>query len=281
MASSIKVIVDTVCDIPPDVAAALDITLIPTVVNIGAKGYLDDGKELPRDEFYELLPTLSALPTTSACPLGLTREVIAQMATEADHLVLVSAPALLSGIYNNFRIAAEELVPGRYTLIDSGQITMGEGFQAIAAAEMAAQGAGVQEIVDALASVRARTRVFAVLDTLENLRKSGRVNWATAMAGRLLRIKPVIELTDGVVKSIGNIRTFKRATDNLVELAVKHTPFERLAVLHTNFFDGAVALRDELSAVFPLEETLIVNVNPSVGTHVGAHGLGLTLVMRS
>lgn len=278
MTPEIRVIADSVCDVPPDLVEALQITLVPAVVNIGSQSYLDDGVELTRDQFYEMMPRLAKLPTTSACPLGLCREKIAQQAAKAEHLILISAPAHLSSIYNNFRVAAEELAPGRYTLIDSGQLTMGEGFQVLAAAEMARDGFGVPEIVAALDSMRPRIHVFGALNTLENLYKSGRVGWVTALAGRLLRIKPLVELTEGNVTSIDNVRTFKRAYDRLIDLAQQYAPYERLAVLHTHNAGMAMQLREALAHLFPVENILIVNVNPPLGTHVGAQGLGLAMV---
>lgn len=277
----IKVIADSVCDVPRDLAEQLGITLIPTVVTIDGQSFLDDDIQITRDEFYRRLPDMAQLPTTSACPLGVTQEVLARVAAEADHLILIAAPKHLSAIYNTFRLAAEEIAPGRYTLIDSGQITLGSGFQAIAAAEAVAKGATPADVVKELDAMRGRVHMFAALNTLENLRRSGRVSWATAMAGTIFRIKPVLELTNGDIRSIANIRTFKRATDRLHELVLEHAPLERLAILHTDLLDGAQAFRDTLADVFPPSDVLIINVNPSIGTHVGAKGLGVALISQA
>ena len=277
----IKIIADSVCDVPRDLAARLDITLIPTVVNIGAQSYLDDDVQLPRSEFFRLMPTLKALPTTSACPLGLTRDMIAARAAEADHLILLAAPAHLSAIYNNFRLAAEEYAPGRYTLIDSGQVTMGAGILVLAAAEMAAEGASIEAITARIQAMQPRIYVYGALSTLDNLRKSGRVSWATAMAGRILDIKPVVSLSQGDVRSMGNIRTFKRALSFLIDLARERAPLERLAVMHTANLAGAMTVRDALADLFPPDETLIVEANPSLGTHVGAQAVGVALVTKA
>ena len=277
----IKVITDSVCDVPADVAARLDITVVPAVVNIGRESYLDDGVQITREEFYRRLPTLRELPTTSACPLGVTQELIAAKAAEADHLILITTPAHLSGIYNTFRVAAEAVAPGRYTLIDSGQITMGMGFLVIAAAEAAAEGADVATIRAVLDQMQPRIHVFGALNTLENLRKSGRIGWAMAITGQLLQIKPLIEVTQGKVTPLARIRTFKRATERLRQLALDFAPLERLAVLHTGNPEGAEALRDSLAAVFPPAQTPIVHVNPALGTHVADRGLGIALVTQS
>ncbi len=277
----IKVIADSVCDVPPEVAARLDITLVPAVITIGDKSYLDDGKEITRETFFDLLPTLPQLPKTSACPLGLSRDLIAAQAARADHLILITAPARLSSIYNNFRLAAEEVAAGRYTLLDSGQVTMGAGFQVILAAEMAAAGAGMDEIAAAINRLHPRTHVYAALNTLENIYKSGRVGWVSAVAGRLLQIKPLVELSEGDVKSLDNIRTFKRAIDRLIEIGLSHGRLDRLAVLHTNNPEAAAQVRAAMAPVYPPQDALIVNVNPALGVHVGAKGVGLALVNHS
>jgi DegV family protein with EDD domain len=251
------------------------------LVTIDGHSYLVDDEQITCDEFYRLLPKLTQLPTTSACPLGVTQEILSRQAVGADHLILITAPKHLSAIYNNFRIAAEEIVPGRYTLIDSGQITLGAGFQVIAAAEAVARGATVEDVVAELDAMRRRVHIFAVLNTLENLRRSGRVNWATAMAGTLFQIKPVLELTNGDIMSVANIRSFKRATSRLREMVLEYAPLERLAILHTDLLDGAQAFRDSLADIYPTSDVLIINVNPSIGTHVGAKGLGVALVSQA
>lgn len=274
----IKVIADSVCDVPRDIATRLDITLIPAVVNIGEESFLDDGVQITRSEFYQRMPRMATLPTTSACPLGLTREMVRARATEADHLVLFTPPAHLSSIYNNFRIAAEEFAAGRFTLIDTGQITLAAGFQVMTAAEAAAGGAMVADIEALVADMQPRVKAFGALSTMENLRKSGRVSWAAAMAGTILQIKPVVELTQGEVKSVANIRTFRRATQRLVDLAYSLAPLAQLAVLHTENLDGAYDLRDVLAPVHPASEVLVVNVNPALGVHVGASALGIAMV---
>ncbi|MBN2469413.1 MAG: DegV family protein [Anaerolineae bacterium] len=278
MSPVIRVVADSVCDIPRELAETLEITLIPAVVNIGDRTYLDDGIELTREQFYAMMPDLDALPTTAACPLGLCREMIAKQARQADHVILISAPAHLSAIYNNFRIAAEEFAPGRYTLIDSGQLTMGAGFQVLAAAEMARDGHSISEITARLDDIRPRVHVFGALNTLENLYKSGRVGWAAALAGRLLQIKPLVELTEGNVRSRDNVRTFKRAFRRLEALAHDYAPFEQLAILHTNNLAGAQQLQAALAELFPMNQMVVVNVNPPLGTHVGAQALGLAMV---
>ncbi|MFC1959340.1 DegV family protein [Chloroflexota bacterium] len=280
MATKFKLITDSSSDIPAELVGRYDITIVPNVVNIGNKSYLDDGKEITREDFYEQMPAMSELPKTAACPLGLTRELVAAKAAEADHLILVAVSPKLSSIYNNFRLAAEEFSPGRYTLIDSGQTTMGEGFQVIQAAEMAEEGASLDAIVAALDSLRKRTQIFAVLNTLENLRKSGRVGWATATAGRLLQLKPMIELSQGDVSSIGNIRTFKRAAAKLLETGLSYGPLDRLAVMHTNNPEAAEKLRQGLASVYPLDKIPMMNVNPGLGVHVGAQALGIALTTK-
>ncbi len=132
MAHVIKVVTDSTCDLPREWVEQWDITVIPTLLQIDGQSLLDDGVQISREEYYRRLPTMKRLPTTSACPLGLSRDLIARAKAGADHLILLTPPAHLSAIYNNFRIAADEMAPGAYTLIDSGQISMGLGWIALA-----------------------------------------------------------------------------------------------------------------------------------------------------
>lgn len=280
MAHVIKVVTDSTCDLPREWVEQWDITVIPTLLQIDGQSLLDDGVQISREEYYRRLPAMKQLPTTSACPLGLSRDLIARAKAGADHLILLTPPASLSAIHNNFRLAADEMAPGAYTLIDSGQTSMGLGWIALGAAQAARTGASLETIRQRIDSLKRRTHVYAALSTLENLRRSGRVNWLIAMAGTLLQIKPLIRLYQGDVSLVERIRTFRRATERLIQLGKAHAPLERLAVLHTNNLEDAHVVLNALSAVFPPEQVVIRNVNPVLGTHVGASGVGIALVTQ-
>lgn len=277
----IRVMTDSTCDLPPDWIARYDVRVVPTYVQFGTESLADDGVELTRHDFYQRLVSSPVHPTTSGPPPGQTRAVMEQALADADHVIALTAPAALSGIYNTFRLAAEQLDPARVTLIDSTQVSMGLGWQVLTAAEMAEAGATPDAIEAAIRSMQPRIDVWAALDTMQYLHRSGRVGWATAIVGNLFHIKPIINLHASTVSSVTRTRTSRRAFATLVELAHQASPLARLAVMHTQNIDGAKRLADALSDRHPREQIPIVEVTPVLGVHVGPNGLGLGVVRKA
>jgi DegV family protein with EDD domain len=272
------IMTDSTCDLPAEWVRRLDVRVVPTYVHFDQDSLADDGIQLTRPEFYQRLAQSSILPTTAAPPVGQVIDVMDRALHDADHVVAITAAAGLSGIFNTFRLAAEQTDPQRVTLIDSQMTSMGMGWQAVIAAERAQRGQSPAEIEAAVLAVRPRADIWAALDTVEYLRRSGRVSWAAAMIGGLFNIKPVIRLHDSVVSSVARVRTSQRAFDTLVELAVQAAPLERLAILHTRNSEGAERLAAALTEITPPAEVVIVEVTPVIGVHVGPRGLGLGIV---
>ncbi|MBL8160862.1 MAG: DegV family protein, partial [Anaerolineae bacterium] len=264
----IRFVTDSTCDIPPEFIKRWQISVIPAFVNYGGKSYADDGIELNREVYYNQIATMASHPTTAAPAPGLAEKIIMQAAEQADHLIMLTAPAALSGIYNAFRLGALNLPPDRVTLIDSGSLSMGLGFQVLVGAQTATETDDIQEIVNTISKVRANERVYAVPESMEFLRRSGRVGWAAASVGSLLQIKPVVEARDGAIVNIARVRTFSKAIDKLIELAEAEAPLERLAILHANNPEDAVIIKERLASIVPAE-SYILNVTPTIGTHIG------------
>ena len=170
------------------------------------------------------LPNYDKIPTTAAPASGSFTAVYQELADKgAAEILSIHIAANLSNTYNAARLGAEDVKGAEVTLWDTKQITMGSGLQVIVAAEAAAAGASMSEILAILEEKRAKTRIYAVLDTLEFLRRSGRVNWAQFGFGTLLRIKPVLEVHEGDVFQNERVRTFKRALHRLIELVDAQT----------------------------------------------------------
>ncbi len=271
----IRFVTDSTCDIPPEVVARYRIGLVPTFANYGGQSYADDGRELNRELFYEQLPSIRPHPTTSGPSPALAEQVIRQVAEDADHVVIITAPAALSAIYNTMRLGIESLgLQDRATLIDSGLVSMGLGYQVIVGAEVAEETGDLDLVLAAIRSARERTRVYAGLATMEYLRRSGRVNWARAGVGALLQIKPVVAVLDGEVPQVALVRTFGRAVDKLVELARAEAPLERLTILYTLNLEAAQAIRERLADIAP-QDTRLVSATPVIGVHIGPDSLGV------
>lgn len=277
----ILVMTDSTCDLPLEWVRRFDVRVVPTYVHFGQESLADDGVQLTRTDFYRRMAASTVLPTTAAPPPGETLDVMKKALADADHVIALTAPVALSGIYNTFRLAAEQTDPRRVTLIDSSMVSMGMGWQVVIAAEMARAGATPAEIEAANRLIQPRTDVWAALDTLEYVRRSGRVSWAAAMVGNLFQVKPLIRLHDSVVSSVTRVRTSQRAFQTLVELAHRAAPLDRLAIMHTTNPDGAQRLLEALTDIHPDHEPVLVEVTPVIGVHVGPNGLGLGVVRKT
>jgi len=274
----IAIVTDSTADIPPDLVKKYQINVVPNIIILGDRD-LEDGKEITRQEFYEQLPSMNPLPTTATAASGVYEELYAALFVRgAQQVISVHASSKLSGIYNAARLAANEF-DGRVQVIDSEQLTLGLGFQVLAAAEAADHGASLDQVKDIITDYRKRIRVVAMLDTLEYIRRSGRVSWARARIGALLRIKPFLEVSKGDVLSQGETRTFKKGVVRLADLLARLGPLEKLAVLHTNA-EGEALRFAERYAPGNIPAPLIVNVTTVIGTHVGPHGLGFAAVIQ-
>ena len=276
----IRFVTDSTCDLPAEIVQKYNIGVIPTFVNYGDLSIPDDGVALVREDFYRALPTRTPFPQTSAVSPADAERIINEKFADADHLFVISVASKLSAVYNIMRLALQKLPSERVTLIDSKSVTMGLGFQVLAGAEAAEAGGDVEQVRAAIESVRDRAWVYAALDTMEFLRRSGRVGWAAAGIGALLQIKPILEVFDGEVKSGSKVRTFGRALDELVKLVNEQAPLERMAMLYINDLDVAEKLRDRLSNVAP-PNTIIASVTPTIGVHVGTGGVGVVTVRKS
>lgn len=268
----IAIVTDSPADIPTDLCEQLNIQVVPAILVIEGQ-MMEDGSGISRREFYERLPGMRIPPTTSAPSAGAFLRVYEHLFSQGyEQVVSIHTPAVLSGIFNAARLAAQNFGE-RVHVLDSGQLSLGMGFQVLAAAEAAAQGATLEQVLACQASARERVRLIAMLDTLEYVRRSGRVSWVRASMGALLNLKPFVELKDSVVLRLGEARTRRKGIERLQEMLRALGPLERLAVLHTN----AEADAQQFARVFAPQfahPLLIVNVTTVIGTHVGPQGLG-------
>jgi len=272
----IGLVTDSTSDLPGSIIDRHSIEVVPAILNLGETSF-KDGEGLTREEFYERLPGLTSSPTTSAPSVGSFQERYEKLLTGGAEVILsIHPPEVLSGIFNAARLAAESFGE-RVHVLDSGQLSLGLGYQVIIAAEAVGREAVLGEILELVMSVKQRVRVMALLDTMEYLRRSGRVSWAKAMVGGLLNLKPLIELRFGMVKRIGQARTRAQGIQRLIESINKWGPHERMAILHTN---AEITARQFLEDLNPnlSHPALIVNVTTVIGTHVGPNGLGFAVV---
>jgi DegV family protein with EDD domain len=276
---SIKVVTDSTSDIPPELAEEYGITVLPSYVNVGSESYLDL-VELSREEFYRQLPTWDQPPTTAAPATGTFTAAYERLAEEGATAILsIHLASSLSGMLNAARLGAQATERVPVTLFDSQQISMGLGLLALSAAKAAASGASMSEIVALLDDLVPRTHIFAALDTLTYLRRSGRVSWAEFGVGTILRIKPLLHVHQGNVDSLERVRTHSRAIDHLIQHVADLGSLQEIALLHAANPDGVETLRAQARHLFPEgTEPVAVEVTPTIGSHVGPGALGFALI---
>ncbi|MBK8021389.1 MAG: DegV family protein [Chloroflexi bacterium] len=273
----IRFLCDSTCDLPPELIEQHHVTVVPCFINQGSNSFPDDGTQEFRDGFYRDIPQMRPHPTTAAMSPGLAEEAILAAAKDADHLFIITVATKLSGVYNAMRLGASRLPEGSWTLIDSKSVTMGMGFQVLIGAEVAEATGDIDKVKHAVMQVQQNQRVYAALETLEYLRRGGRVGWTAASLGTLLQIKPIIDVWDGEVHSIARVRTYARAIDEMVDQLEKHKPLDRVAVMYAKATDMVDQLVQRLQPVVP-NKILITQITPTIGVHIGPSGLGVTVV---
>jgi DegV family protein with EDD domain len=275
------IVTDSTCDIPQYLVEQHELEVVPCILVIDGKEYVDDGKGITRQEFYKQLPALQTQPTTAAPSIGdFAARYEALFRRGCDHIISIHAAGALTSIVNIARKASEDF-PGRVTCVDSTSLTLGVGFQVLAAAEAAEL--GLQAALAAIEATRKNLRVYAALDTLQYLRRSGRVPATVAMLGGLLSIKPMIELVNGEVKAMGAARTTNQANERMSRFLLDEGPLERLAILHTNAEPRAKEFLSKLMQQFSQSmsrDILMLNVTTIIGTHLGPNGLGFASVRK-
>ena len=273
----IHIVTDSTSDIPLDIARALNITVTPVHVIFGEESF-DDGVTITREEFYRRLKTSSVLPTTSTPSAGEFSEVYERVGGD---IVSIHVAAKWSSLFSTAQLGATLAPQAHVTFWDSGKLAMGLGWQVILAARAAQQGQSHAEILQVLADAKQRVHLFAGLDTLEYLRRSGRVNSLMARFGQLLNIKPIIDIGDGEANIAGRERSRHKIIERLKEMTYELGPLQSLAVQHTACYDAAQQLAAEFAQTIPhlREPILICEATTAIGAHLGPNGLGIAAVV--
>lgn len=272
---AVRVVTDSACDLPEALARQLGIEIVPLTIRFGDEE-LVDREELSTSEFWRRLEESPVLPETSAPSAGAFEDTFRRLVSDgATGIVCINLSSKLSATMQAARVAAKAVADEcPIEVIDSLHVSMGLGNLCLVAARRGAAGDSLETIVAEVLDRRGRTKLYGTLDTLEFLKKGGRVGNARAMLGSMLAIKPVLEVRDGVVEEAGKVRTRSKALRLLVD-KVKEGPAENLAVLH-----GAAPDLDELLDILdplvPRAEIVVGDIGPVIGTHAGPRVIGVT-----
>jgi len=272
---AVRVVTDSACDLPDDLVAALGITIVPLTIRFGDKEFVDR-EELSVDDFWQRLTTSSALPETAAPSAGAFEARFRALVDDgATGILCVNLSSRLSATMQAATVAAKAVAEDcPIEVIDSLTCSMGLGNLCLVAGRLAQDGADLESIVAEVTDRRDRTKLFGTLDTLEFLKRGGRIGNARALLGSMLSIKPVVEVRDGVVEEAGKVRTRSKALRGLAD-HVRAQPVENVAVLHGHAPD-LDELLDLLEPMVPRAEIVTGIVGPVIGTHAGPRVIGVT-----
>jgi DegV family protein with EDD domain len=278
---SIRIVTDSSCDLPAEVVDEHGIRVVPLSIRFGDEEFIDR-EQLTTAEFWARCATSATLPETAAPAPGQFEQTYRALQAEgATGIVVVALSGALSATMQSAELAARSVadeIPVR--VVDSRTVTLGVGTIALACARRAAEGGSLDEVADLATDLASRTRVFGALDTLENLRKGGRIGGARAMLGTALAIKPIIEVRDGKVEEGGKQRTRTKALKFLVDKVSEFSDrIESLAVLHADCSDVDEFV--EMLRPHYAGEIVVGEIGPVIGSHAGRGTIGVAFSLRA
>ena len=271
---SVRIVTDSACDLPQDVADELGIEIVPLTIRIGSSEFVDRVDLAPR-EFWDRCRASDTLPETAAPSPGQFETAYRKLAADgASAIVTVSLSGALSATMQSAELAARSVaaeIP--VTVVDSRSVTLGLGILATATARAARDGASQDDVAALARDLADRTRVWGALDTLENLKKGGRIGGAKAMLASALSIKPIVEVRDGRVEQGGKQRTRSRALAFLADKVRSYGDVTDLAVLQADCddVDQFVAMLREHHG----GDIVVGDIGPVVGSHTGRGTIGI------
>ncbi len=275
---TVKIVTDSLGDIPSEVAEELGITVIPINVIFGTINYRD-GVDLTTEQFYDKLAASKVFPTTIVPPLGRFADTYDKVAEEANEIVVITNSHKLSASYETAMLAKERMKRQCHVeVVDSLSAVMAQGLIVIAAAKAARDGAKMDKVLKMVGENIPRADVRMAFDTLEYLRKGGRIGKARAFLGSKLKVTPILGIRDGEAYPFDREHSRARAIDYLYDFAASFSHIDEMAVEHATTPDEAEMLIERLGAKFPKERIYRSEVSPVIGAHVGPQVLGVAVL---
>lgn len=275
----IGILTDSTADLPQDIVEKYGIEVAPLYINMGSERFTD-GVDLTKDEFYRRLPNYDPAPSTAAPGAELFKRGYEKLVKRgATQILSMHISEALSATVNSARLAAKEFKQVPVTVLDAGQLSLGLGFLVEHAAKMTRTGSKMNDIIAALNVLMPRTFVFAALDTLEYLRRSGRMHIAIARFGEFLRLKPLLVMNMGNPQA-HRVRTRQKAIARLHEWMDEQAPFDKLAIVHAGVPERAEELREQARHYLPDGEIIVQQITPVLGTNLGIGALGFAGIAK-
>jgi DegV family protein with EDD domain len=272
---TVRVVTDSAADLDAGLATEFGVRVVPLTIRFGTDEFVDR-QDLTPAEFYARCAASPVLPETAAPSPGAFDAAFRSLFDEgADTVVCINLSSGLSATMQSAENAARGLEGRDIRIVDSRSVTWGLGSQVVTAARAARDGASADEVVRLVEDLIPRTRVYGSLDTLDNLKKGGRIGNAQALLGTLLSIKPLVTIVDGVVEEGGKARTRSKALKVLVDKVAAAGAVENLAVMHGQAPDLDEFL-ELLSAVHPRDQIHVGDIGATIGVHAGPRVMGVT-----
>jgi DegV family protein with EDD domain len=273
--TKIKIVTDSTCDLSNDLIKKMGITVVPLSISINGENYLDRVDITPK-EFIEKMKASPELPKSSQPPAGEFLKVYDQLGSEGYEVISIHMTGGMSGTVRSAESAAQ-MSSAKVNVVDSRFISRALAFQVLEAAEMAATGKNVEQILTRLDAVREQTRLFVVVDTLENLVKGGRIGKGKAMLGSLLNIKPIASLEGGEYTPVSKARSHSQVVKYLKKQFsedVKGKKIKGVGLVHAEGLKLAATLKDAIQEDSGYGDIDIEDTTPIISTHTGVGAIG-------
>ncbi len=278
---TIRIVTDSVSDLPSSVAGANEITVVPLYVVIGGETYRD-GVDIDADRFYSLLEEVPSLPTTSQPSIADFQEVYRRLLDQGHRIVSIHVSAKLSGTLNSAAQARESLgAASEIEIVDSQLAGGAQALLAISAARWAREMSDHREVARRVERSVGQNHGFVVVDTLKYLAKGGRIGKAQAFLGGALQFKPILSIRDGEAHPVDRPRTRRRAMARIVEIVRELAPIRRMHVSYTTGREHALAIRHEVADLVEPERLIESRFGPVLGTHLGPNTIGVAVTQGS
>lgn len=275
--SPVKILTDSTADLSPDVVERLGITVLPNTIHVG-KQTLRDGADITAQDFFKKAGSISTPPSTSPPALREFEEAFQELTRQTDQVVAILVSSKLS---QTFRIATRAAAPllgrSKIVVIDSQLITVGLGMLVTAAAQAAADGASLDDVVRLVRGLIPRIYIAFFVETLDYLERGGRVGKAQALLGGMLSIKPLLILEEGEIVALEKVRTRQKAIEKLVEFITEFTHIERMVILHSTTPEDVNTLIEQINLVLPNLDISVDLYGPVMATHLGPNALGVVV----
>lgn len=276
-ARRVRVVTDSTADLPREWIDQWGIQVVPLRFRLGEDTFRD-GLDLPPETFYARLAR--SFPTTSQPSVGLLKRFYEQAGAGGGEIVSIHLSSKLSGTCQAAQLAADQ-VDSRVVVFDSGQISMAVGWLVLAAAEAAREGRSLEEIVSLLEEMKGRVHIVGLIESLEHLRRGGRIGRIEALLGSLLGIRALFTLERGEAVLLERVRTRSLGLRRLVEYVATLEPLDRAAVVHADAADAAQQVARTLAPLLPGRSIPVLPVGQVVASHVGPGAVGVACVRAS